>query len=92
LRCTACPCVGGRGSRAWETNHQFVERQLTRPYRLWHHRHDFEDLGRATRVRDHVRYALPLGPVGAFARRLVVERDLERIVDYRRQAIRRLLG
>jgi ligand-binding SRPBCC domain-containing protein len=77
---------------AWESNRLFVDRQLKGPYRLWHHRHEFEDLGGATLVRDHVRYALPLGPLGTLARRLLVARDLERIFEYRRQAVGRLLG
>jgi hypothetical protein len=34
-----------------------------------------------------VRYALPLGPVGRVARALVVRRDLERIFDFRRDAV-----
>ena len=35
-------------------------------------------------MRDTVRYALPLGPLGEIAHRLFVARDLERIFDYRR--------
>ena len=34
-------------------------------------------------MRDTVRYALPLGPLGEIAHRLFVARDLERIFDYR---------
>ena len=33
-------------------------------------------------MRDTVRYALPLGPLGEIAHRLFVARDLERIFDY----------
>ena len=36
-----------------------------------------------TLMRDTVRYALPLGPLGELAHRLFVARDLERIFDYR---------
>ena len=35
-------------------------------------------------MRDTVRYALPLGPLGEIAHRLFVARDLERIFTYRR--------
>jgi len=77
---------------AWEHNRLFVDRQVKGPYRLWHHRHEFEDLTAATLVRDQVRYALPLGPLGALRRRLLVARDLERIFAYRHHAVRRLLG
>jgi ligand-binding SRPBCC domain-containing protein len=77
---------------AWEENRLFIDRQLKGPYRLWHHRHEFEDLGGATLVRDHVRYALPFGRLGALAARILVARDLERVFAYRHQAVERLLG
>jgi ligand-binding SRPBCC domain-containing protein len=64
--------------------------QLRGPYRLWHHRHEFEPRGdRATLVRDRVDYALPVGLLGELARRAFVGRDLERIFDFRRDAVRR---
>jgi ligand-binding SRPBCC domain-containing protein len=77
---------------AWEENRMFVDRQLRGPYRLWHHRHEFEDLGGSTLVRDRVHYALPLGRLGEAAARRFVSRDLDRIFAFRREAVRRLLG
>lgn len=72
----------------WEPPHRFVDVQLSGPYRLWHHTHEFEPAGDgSTRMRDTVRYALPLGPLGALAHRALVARDLERIFDFRRDAI-----
>jgi hypothetical protein len=63
---------------------RFVDAQLNGPYKLWHHTHEFEPDGEQhTLLRDTVRYALPLGPLGEIARRLFVARDLERIFDYR---------
>jgi hypothetical protein len=35
---------------------------------------------------------MPYGPLGAIAHRVLVARDLERIFDYRRDAVERLLG
>ena len=40
-----------------------------------------------TIIRDQVRYAIPFGPLGTLAHRLFVRRDLERIFDYRRDAV-----
>jgi ligand-binding SRPBCC domain-containing protein len=77
---------------AWEENRRFVDRQLRGPYRLWHHTHEFEDRGQGTLVRDRVRYALPLGPLGSIADRAFVARDLDRIFSFRADAVRRLLG
>ena len=78
---------------AWEPCERFVDVQLEGPYRLWHHTHEFEaDGAGATVIRDTVQYGLPLGPLGALAHNLFVRRDLERIFDFRRDALERLLG
>jgi ligand-binding SRPBCC domain-containing protein len=72
----------------WEPPLRFVDSQAKGPYALWEHTHLFEPDGEsATIIHDHVRYAIPLGPLGAIAHRLFVRRDLERIFDYRRDAV-----
>jgi ligand-binding SRPBCC domain-containing protein len=71
----------------WDPGREFVDRQVRGPYRLWHHVHEFTALGGATRVVDRVSYALPAGPLGEVVRLLLVDRDLERIFDYRREAV-----
>jgi ligand-binding SRPBCC domain-containing protein len=76
----------------WEPGRAFVDRQVRGPYRLWRHRHDFAPIGEETIVRDRVRYALPLGRVGELAHAVFVRRDLERIFEFRRQAVSQLLG
>ena len=68
----------------WVPGERFVDSQLHGPYALWHHTHEFERASDGgTLMRDTVRYALRLGPLGALAHRLLVARDLERIFDYR---------
>jgi len=42
-------------------------------------------------VRDRVRYALPLGPLGSLLHTVFVRRDLDRIFDFRVEAVRRAL-
>ncbi len=77
---------------AWDPPHRFVDRQLSGPYRLWHHTHLFEPDGEGgTVMRDVVRYALPFGPFGRLAHRLFVRRDLARIFEYRHAEVPRLL-
>lgn len=75
----------------WEPGRQFVDRQLRGPYALWHHRHRFEPADGGTRVYDEVHYAIGLGVVGELAHPLFVRRDLERIFDHRRTAVREIL-
>ena len=73
---------------AWDPPHRFVDAQLSGPYTLWHHTHTFRADGPgATVLGDRVRYAIPFGPAGEVARALFVQRDLERIFDYRRDAV-----
>ncbi|HEX6782097.1 MAG TPA: hypothetical protein VF125_08720 [Solirubrobacterales bacterium] len=43
-------------------------------------------------IEDRVRYAIPFGPLGELANRLLVQRDLRRIFDYRRDAVARQMG
>jgi ligand-binding SRPBCC domain-containing protein len=72
----------------WEPPLRFVDRQAKGPYSFWEHTHVFErDGAGATVIHDRIRYAIPLGPLGAIAHRLFVRRDLERIFDYRRDAV-----
>jgi ligand-binding SRPBCC domain-containing protein len=76
----------------WLPGRRFEDRQVRGPYRLWHHRHTFEPCDGGTRVRDLVRYAMPLGPLGRLAHAAVVRRDLERIFDFRRDAVAAAFG
>ncbi len=75
----------------WQPERRFVDRQLHGPYRLWHHTHEFDPHPHGTIVRDRVRYVIALGPLGALARMMFVRRDLERVFDFRQQAVTRLL-
>ncbi len=71
----------------WEPPLRFSDTMVRGPYALWEHTHSFEPDGEgACTMHDHVRYAIPLGPLGELARRLFVRRDLERIFDFRRDA------
>ena len=74
---------------AWEPPRRFVDVQVKGPYRLWHHTHSLEPAGHHVLMLDAVRYALPFGPLGELLHRTLVRRDLERIFDYRHEAIER---
>lgn len=75
----------------FEPETRFIDRQLKGPYALWLHTHTFEDApGGGTLMKDHLEYAIPLGPLGTIARVLFVRRTVEAIFDYRREAIARL--
>ena len=87
LRLRGIPVRWLTSIQAWEPPHRFVDVQVRGPYALWHHTHTFEPHRDGTLMRDVVRYALPFGPLGEVAHRLVVRGDLERIFDFRHQAL-----
>lgn len=77
----------------WEPGRRFVDEQIAGPFAEWHHTHSFEPDGDGrTLMRDQVRYRLPLGLLGEIARVGLVDRDLARIFDYRREELERRLN
>ena len=78
----------------WEPPHRFVDVQVRGPYRLWHHTHELVALdgGRATLMRDTVRYAVGFGVLGEVARRALVARDVEAIFAFRAERVPGLVG
>lgn len=72
--------------------HRFVDSQLCGPYQHWVHLHTFSADADGTLMRDVVDYDIPYGMIGTLAQKLFVARMLERIFDYRREAITVLLG
>jgi ligand-binding SRPBCC domain-containing protein len=76
----------------WEPPRRFVDVQVRGPYALWRHTHEFDSTKGGTLLRDHVEYALPLGPLGRLAHGLAVRRNLEAIFAYRAERVAELLG
>jgi ligand-binding SRPBCC domain-containing protein len=68
----------------WNPPHRFVDEQLRGPYRVWEHEHTFEEKNGGTFMRDNVRYAVPFD---FLVHALFVRRDVERIFEYRREAL-----
>jgi ligand-binding SRPBCC domain-containing protein len=73
----------------WDPPWRFVDVQVRGPYALWHHTHEFSAAhdGKATVMRDTVRYAIGFGPVGALVARAFVHKDVASIFDFRRDAV-----
>lgn len=76
----------------YDPPHRFVDEQVEGPYALWRHDHRFGAVAGGTEVTDTVTYALPFGPIGRLAHRLLVRRQLESIFRYREEALVRLMG
>jgi ligand-binding SRPBCC domain-containing protein len=73
---------------AWEPGVMFVDRQISGPYRWWHHQHSFEAVEGGTRVIDHVEYV----PRARWLSSWMVRRDVQRIFNYRQQVLATLLS
>ncbi|SRR5581483_1349690 len=74
----------------WKPPFRFVDLQLSGPYRLWNHEHDFVEERGGTRICDRVTYALPFGIIGRLAHGAFVEADVQRIFDFRTNTMRNL--
>ena len=76
----------------WDPPRGFVDVQERGPYALWEHTHQFAADATGVWMRDRVRYALPLGPLGEIAHALAVRSSLAAIFDYRFARIRERFG
>lgn len=80
------PCRWRTRIETYDRLRSFSDVQERGPYALWHHTHEFAAERGGTRMTDTVRYRLPLEPFGGVAAPLV-ERELERIFDFRAEAV-----
>ena len=70
----------------WQPPHGFEDEQLRGPYRQWIHDHTFEAQNGGTLARDIVRYAVPFDFI---AHRWLVRPDVEKIFQYRAEALQK---
>lgn len=78
---------------SWSPDESFTDLQLKGPYSLWRHTHTFEEIARnRTLMRDRVEYEIRFGPIGRIAHPIFVKRALDKIFDYRKETIARLLA
>ena len=75
----------------WDPPNEFVDEQLSGPYKQWIHRHTFTELGpERTLMGDEVRYRLPFEPFSDLAH-FFVAKQLDGIFDYRSKVVTELL-
>jgi ligand-binding SRPBCC domain-containing protein len=76
---------------SWDPPHGFLDVQERGPYALWEHHHQFAPCTGGVLMRDLIRYALPLGPLGALAYP-AVRAALAAIFDHRFERNRERFG
>lgn len=69
-----------------------VDEQRFGPYAMWHHEHHFELQEGGVMMTDLLHYKIPYGFIGSLADALLVDAQVGRIFEYRRQAIERLFS
>lgn len=75
----------------WNPPFSFIDQALKSPYKLWIHRHTFEEnLNGGTDIKDVVRYRLPFEPFGDLMH-WYVRRELNYIFDYRQKSVAEIL-
>lgn len=65
----------------------FIDDQRVGPYALWHHQHHFVEKDGGVEMTDLLHYQVPYGLIGSIANALFVERQVEGIFGFRKQAI-----
>lgn len=72
---------------AWEPSVRFVDVQRKGPYLLWEHEHLFKATSGGTLMEDNLRYAVPGGFLEPVISGLFVNRQVQRVFDFREEAI-----
>ena len=71
---------------------RIVEEQRGGPFRRWVHSHTFSATGEGTRLVESIDYEPPGGALGLLMTAAVIESELRRLYDYRRQRLRERFG
>jgi ligand-binding SRPBCC domain-containing protein len=70
----------------------FVDEQRVGPYTIWHHEHKIEAIEGGVLVTDIVSYKPPFGFLGFIANSILINKQLQKIFDYRKKAIEKIFG
>ena len=65
----------------------FIDQQLSGPYKLWHHLHQFEETSEGVKMTDLVHYSIGFGPLDPIINKLYIKKKLNRIFQYRREVL-----
>lgn len=71
----------------YDPPHSFTDTQVKGPYKTWIHTHRFTPKDGGTLMTDEVQYEVPFGFLGDIVKALFVEREVEKIFDYRKKVI-----
>jgi len=70
----------------------FTDFQEKGPYKLWHHFHEFIPNDQGILMKDTVNYELPFGSLGTLTHKLLVQKRVVEIFDYRYQILEKMFN
>lgn len=70
----------------------FIDEQRFGPYALWHHQHHFKEVANGVEMTDFLHYKVPLYGLGKLMNKLLVEKQINRIFDYRYEKVAEMFG
>jgi len=68
----------------------FVDEQRVGPYSMWHHQHIIKQHGNQVLMKDIVSYQPPFAFLGSIANKLMIEKKLNEIFEYRKRVLEKL--
>lgn len=75
-----------------EAQVRLVHEQREGPFRQWLHAQQFEAIPEGTRVRERIDFEPPGGALGLLMTASFIERELEKMFEFRRRKLEELLG
>ena len=70
----------------------FTDFQEKGPYKVWHHFHEFIANDKGVLMKDTVTYELPFGIIGTITHKLVVQKKVASIFNYRFQVLEKIFN
>ena len=70
----------------------FVDEQRFGPYKMWHHRHAFEEVQGGVLMTDIVHFKIPFSLIAPLAYRFFVKQNLKRIFNYRAEKLNEIVA
>jgi ligand-binding SRPBCC domain-containing protein len=75
----------------FKENERFTDEQVSGPLKRWKHTHVFQPIEGGTRITDIVEYEAPFGVLGVLGSRLLGERQVRQMFEYRQRRTKELL-
>tara|TARA_Y100000385_G_scaffold275124_1_gene319119 strand:- start:171 stop:650 length:480 start_codon:yes stop_codon:yes gene_type:complete len=70
----------------------FVDEQRFGPYKMWHHRHTFEEVEGGVLITDTVHFKIPFSLIAPLAYRFFVKQNLKQIFNYRTEKLNEIIA